>query len=224
MVAVKLHYLFEELVPAFKAQSCLFAGKAVDLADFAPVLSSAQDYYLKCLDAKKIKHKPTSIVRHSDEYVSFLCFLAREAYRINEIELAEIAYLVNRRLNSFDCFYTRDLPDIFHLEHPIGSVLGPATFSNYLVIYQSVTVGGDINEVYPVFGEAVALFAKSSVIGKAVIGSNVAIGSHCQVFSEAVPSDTAIKFLRRPNGDNESACLTRVRLRRSIKSLFFIDQ
>ena len=163
-------------------------------------------------------------MQHSDEYASFLCFLAREAYRSNEIELAEIAYLVNRRLNSFDCFYTRDIPDKFHLEHPIGSVLGPAKYSNYLVVYQSVTVGGDINEIYPVFGEGVALFAKSSVIGKAVIGSNVAIGSHCQVYSEAVPDDTAVKFVRGSNRDSESVCLKRSRLQKSIKSLFFLDQ
>lgn len=214
--------LFSDLVSAFQFQSECLAACRIDLADFPSIVGQAREFYLQCLGSKKTKHRPVSIVRHADEYASFLCFLAREAYRHRELELAEVAYLVNRRLHSFDCFYTRDIPDFFHLEHPVGSVLGPAVFSNYLVVYQSVTVGGDISESYPAIGESVALFSKCSVIGRSVIGSNCAIGSHVQLYSESVPTNTAVKYVAVGDRGSRSFRLQNVVLKRSVRDMFFL--
>jgi serine O-acetyltransferase len=84
------------------------------------------------------------------------------------------------------------MPNVFHLEHPVGSVLGQAAFGEYLVVYQGVSVGGDMKLRYPVVGEGVALFAKSSVIGSAVIDDNCAVGAGVQVYGARVAPNTAV--------------------------------
>ena len=147
-----------------------------------------------CLSRKKIKHFPSSIVLHGDEYTTFLYYLSNQAWIDDKLEIAELIYLLNRRLNNFDCFYTRQMPAVFHLEHPLGSVLGQASFGEYLVVYQGVSVGGDLKLRYPKFGDGVALFAKSSVIGASKIGSNCAIGAGVQVYGLTIPSHTAVSL------------------------------
>ncbi len=118
--------------------------------------------------------------------------MARQAHLQGCESLAEIAYLVNRRLHAFECFYTRGIPDVFHLEHPVGSVLGQAAFGEYLVVYQGVSVGGDMKLRYPEVGEGVVLFAKASLIGSAVIEDNCAIGAGVQVYGARVAANTAV--------------------------------
>lgn len=186
--------LFSEFEPVFSRQLHLLCGCEINTTIHGPTLKRAKDRYLYCLSRKKTKHFPSRILFHADEYASFLFFLSSQAWRDGGIELAELAYLLNRRLNNFDCFYTRQMPDIFHLEHPVGSVIGQAKFGEYLVVYQGVSVGGDLKLRYPEFGEGVALFAKSTVIGSAKVGSNCAIGAGAQIYGGVVPSDTAVSF------------------------------
>ena len=178
----------------FARQLHFFCGKTLDVSDHQSILKRAKDRYLYCLSRKKMKHVPSHILSHADEYTSFLFILSSEAWKDSNVEVAELAYLLNRRLNNFDCFYTREMPDVFHLEHPIGSVIGQAVFGEYLVVYQGVAVGADMKLRYPKIDQGVALFAKSSVIGPAIIGSNCAIGAGTQVYGGYVSSDTAVSL------------------------------
>ena len=186
--------IFAGFESAFSCQAHVLCGQVIDMSAYQNVVKKAKDCYLYCLSRKKAKHFPKYILMHADEYTSFLFFLSREAWRVGCVELAELAYLVNRRLNGFDCFYTREMPDVFHLEHPLGSVIGQAKFGEYLVVYQAVSVGGDLRFRYPEFGQGVALFAKSTVIGSAKVGSNCAIGAGVQIYGGAIPSDTAVSI------------------------------
>ena len=102
-------------------------------------------------------------------------------------------------MNSFECFYTRDMPSIFHLEYPVGTVLGQAKFSDYLVVYQGVSVGGDLKLRYPQLGEGIALFSKCSLIGNVCVGSNCAIGAGVQLYGENVPCNVSVSS-RGPSG------------------------
>lgn len=66
-------------------------------------------------------------------------------------------------MHSVDWYYEIELPDHFMVEHPVGSVLGRATYGDYMYIYQGVTIGGNIslnegNVAYPVLGENVTFF------------------------------------------------------------------
>ncbi len=47
-------------------------------------------------------------------------------------------------MHSVDWFYAVDLPVHFLCEHPLGSVLGKASYGDYFLIYQGTTVGGSI--------------------------------------------------------------------------------
>lgn len=189
--------LFDELHDVFARQSLVFCGNEICLLDFDEVLSCAQEKYLYCLSRKKIKHYPSRIFLHADEYCTFLVFLARQAYLLGNEALAQVTYLVNRRLHSFDCFYTRHMPDVFHLEHPVGSVLGQASFGNYLVVYQGVSVGGDMKLRYPQLGEGVVLFSKSSLIGSVVVGDNCAVGAGVQLYGGSVLANEAVSHRGR---------------------------
>ncbi len=184
--------LFYDLNEAFARQALVLCGTDVCLGDHGDAYCQARERYVYCLSRKKIKHYPSRILLHADEYCSFLVFLARQAYLQGCDTLAETAYLVNRRLHAFECFYTRSMPDVFHLEHPVGSVLGQAAFGEYLVVYQGVSVGGDMKLRYPEVGEGVVLFAKSSVIGNAVIEDNCAVGAGVQVYGARVAANTAV--------------------------------
>lgn len=184
--------LFEGLSDSFSRQSLCLCGSEISLDDFGTVTKLAKEAYLYCLSRKKIKHFPSNILRHADEYCSFLVFLARQAYLNDYDFLAETAYLLNRRIHAFECFYTRDMPSVFHLEHPVGSVLGQAAFGENLVVYQGVSVGGDPKMRYPQIGEGVVLFSKSSLIGSVVVGSNCAIGAGVQIYGKSIPDNLAV--------------------------------
>lgn len=214
MVFVDMLDIFDDFEAAFILQSKCLCGQDVHLHAYTTTLAKAKERYLYCLSRKKIKHLPARILLHADEYTSFLYFLASQAWRDNCVELAELSYIVNRRLNGFDCFYTRELPEVFHLEHPIGTIIGQATFGNFLVVYQGVSIGGDMKLRYPVFGNGVALFAKSSVIGSAFVASNCAIGAGVQIYGDAIPQGTAVS-LRSEHG------LTMAPMSWSVQERFF---
>jgi serine O-acetyltransferase len=194
MVSLIMQDIFAGFEPAFSRQLYMLCGQEVNITICQDILKKAKDRYFYCLSRKRIKHFPSCILTHADEYTSFLVFLSSQAWRDGSIELAEFAYLVNRRLNNFACFYTRQMPDVFHLEHPMGSVIGQAKLGEYLVVYQGVSVGGDLKLRYPESGDGVVLFAKSTVIGAAKVGSNCAIGAGVQVYGGTIPSDTAVSL------------------------------
>ncbi|HBI21997.1 MAG TPA: serine acetyltransferase, partial [Legionella sp.] len=102
---------------------------------------------------------------NSDHYAMFLYLLSNEAWRQGFTPLAEKAFLLNKALHGLDAFYSIALPDVFLLVHPVGTVLGNATYSDFFVVYQNVTVGSDVGGVYPCFGQSCVLYSKSSVIG-----------------------------------------------------------
>jgi serine O-acetyltransferase len=130
---------------------------------------------------------------HADHYAMFLYFIANEAYRQRFINVAEKAFLLNKALHGIDAFYSTALPDIFLFVHPIGTILGNAHYSDFLVVYQNVTVGTDVNNsIYPRFGEAVVLYAKSTVIGKCDIGSNVSIAGNTFIRNMDAPNDSIV--------------------------------
>ena len=97
-------------------------------------------------------------------------------------------------MNSFDCFYTRVIPDIFHLEHPIGSIIGNSKLKNFLVIYQGVTIGTNLKSAAPSIGENVVLFPNSRVIGSTIIGNNCAIGVGVQIYNETISENSSISL------------------------------
>lgn len=139
---------------------------------------------------------------HSGQYAVFLYYLSNTIYRsgMTEDTMADKVYYLNKIMNSVDWYYEISLPSIFAVEHPLGSVLGRANYSNRLFIYQNVTVGGGgLDKLfYPTIGENVVLYSNATVLGKAVIGDNVIISSGCYIKDEVIPS-CSIVFGKSPN-------------------------
>jgi len=132
---------------------------------------------------------------HSSQYSIYLYFLSNIIYK-NEGEnpLSERLYLLNKALHSVDWFYPIELPDIFVCEHPVGSVLGRAIYSNYFCVFQNCTVGGNMNK-YPKIGEYVTLCAGSMIIGDCDIGNNVIVSAGTLILNQNIP-DNSIVFGR----------------------------
>lgn len=134
---------------------------------------------------------------HSGQYTAFLYFLSRALISNDHASLADRAYYLNRMLNGLDLFYQVEMPPVFMLDHPLGSILGRASYGNYFVFNQQCTVGGN-HDIYPKLGEYVTLFAGATVIGNSTIGNNVYIAAGAYVKDEDIPDNTLV-FGRSPN-------------------------
>lgn len=120
---------------------------------------------------------------HGDQYAMWLYFLSNELFRQGAAAgLCSKLFLLNKALHGCDIFYEVELPSIFLLVHPLGTVLGRGEYSDYFVSYQRCGVGSN-RDVYPRFGEHVTLRPGSAVLG------NSRIGSHCQIAAESLVID-----------------------------------
>ena len=170
----------------------------VDFATVLQLVDSAQDRVYRCFEGVKKKYfNEGNRVRfdhlHSDQYSMYLYMLANHLYRSGgDTRLATKLYYLNKALHGIDVFYTAQFPDVFLLVHPVGSVIGRATFANDLVIYQGCTVGCLNDGVFPTFEGSAILYAHSSVLGRCRIGRNVCIAASVSVVNTDVPDDVVV--------------------------------
>ena len=104
---------------------------------------------------------------------------------------------MNKALHGLDVYYQVELPDIFSWQHPVGTVLGRARYSNYAFFYQRCTVGGNIELDYPTFEEGVVLYGDTAVIGKSHIQRNTWVSVGTKVLDDSPPPDSVL-FGRSP--------------------------
>lgn len=169
-------------------QLLLFGGGSV-----SSCFATAQSRALRCFESVSNKYYNTNEVNplHTGQYASFLLFLARAAYENGDRELADKVYALNKMLHGFDIYYEVELPDVFFFEHPVGTVLGRARYSNRLFVGQNVTVGGNKGK-YPTIGENVALHAGCMVIGDARLGDNVEVSAGAIIKEDDIPSNCLV--------------------------------
>lgn len=198
--------------------SNLFPDRDVSASEYRPFVDAALERLEYCLSRIKDKYLPEGVKphfnhRHTDHYAMFLYLVGNTVFRLNgERSLAEKSYALNKALHALDAFYEVELPGVFVLQHPIGTVLGRAKYSDYFVVYQRCTVGGK-DRIYPVLGEGVVMYGGSSIIGNSRVGSNVWLATGALVMEESVP-DGSVVFGQSPN-------LTVKPTRRSIFDRFF---
>ncbi len=116
---------------------------------------------------------------HGDQSAVFWYYASHIAYAEFEDEaLAAKCMLVNKARNGIVVTYSTKLPDRMLLIHTVGSMLGKATYGDYFVATQNVTVGTQRGKM-PQFGEGVVLYPGSSVIGDCRLGdgARVSIGT-----------------------------------------------
>lgn len=131
--------------------------------------------------------------RHSDQYAIFLYYVANTAFRLAPGDpVAEKAYGLNKFLHGVDAYFEVELPDVFLLVHPVGTVLGRASYGEYFCCYQNVTVGSNLSGDKPAIGPGVVLFGGSRVIGKTRIGANCMVSTGAVLIDQHVPDDSLI--------------------------------
>ena len=137
--------------------------------------------------------------------VQWMNFLYRTSHAIYKkyggCKSADQVYYLNKIMHSNDWFYAIDLPSHFHCEHPLGSVLGRATYGDYFFVYQGTTVGGNRSKgvlSYPQIGTNVIMFANATVLGNTKIGNNVVVSAGTQIINETIP-DNCIVFGKSPS-------------------------
>ena len=141
----------------------------------------------------------------SDQYCMYLYMLSNSVYNNSKNEhLATKLYYLNKVLHSVDIFYTTQLPEIFLLVHPLGTIIGRAKFSDYFIAYQGCTVGCLNEGVFPTFEGKTIMYANSKVLGNSVIGDNVCLAADATVVNERIVDNQIVlgaspELILRPN-------------------------
>ena len=145
---------------------------------------------------------------HSGQWTIFLYFFSHRISSTNKI-LADKIYYLNKIMNGLDIYHEVCLPDIFYLEHPLGSIFCRAQYGNFFTAMQGCTIGGNKNRLtgeihYPILGTHVTMLSNSKIIGNSKIGNHVTIAANAYVKDMNIPDnatvfgsypDITIKFL-----------------------------
>ena len=127
---------------------------------------------------------------HGDQYAMFLYILANTLYRSNvDLNLCTKIFQLNKYLHSIDAYYEIELPKIFLFVHPLGTVLGRAKYSDYLIVYQQCNVGSNKN-IYPTLKEYVSLHPGSSILGNCFVEKNCKIAAGSLLLDKDLPKNS----------------------------------
>ena len=100
-------------------------------------------------------------------------------------------------INALDLYYEIEMPDVFFMDHPVGTVLARAKYGRFFSFSQNCTVG--INKgIYPIFGEHVIMMSASRIIGKSKIGNYLVVSSGAYIKDQDIP-DCSLVFGASPN-------------------------
>jgi serine O-acetyltransferase len=169
----------------------------VNADDLAPFVQTALERIQRCFQGINNKYYNDSgdvyfNHLHSDHYCSFVYLLSNECYKSANTSVATKLFLLNKYLHGLDLYFSVNLPEIFMLVHPVGTVVGNASYGNKIVIYQNCTIGSvfkDGKYIYPTFGENMVLYSRVSVLGECSIGNNVIFGANTFVIKTGICSD-----------------------------------
>ena len=133
---------------------------------------------------------------HADQYAQFLYFFSSSLWKLSENKpICDKLIQLNRVLNSFFFSYKGALPDIFFLGHPVGTVLGNAVYSNFLVVFQHVTINTSMDDkgnTAPVIGPGLFCGTGATIIGNKPIGKGVSIGVNTTVYNSAIDDNKVV--------------------------------
>lgn len=133
---------------------------------------------------------------HSDQYSQFLYYFSNSLWHLSENKaVCDRIMFLNRALSGAFVSYKCELPAHFLFGHPVGSVIGNASYGDFLVVFQNVTIntGQDgISLQSPVIGEGLFCGAGAKIIGTEPIGRHVSLGVNACVYNKAVPDNHVV--------------------------------
>ena len=187
-------------------QLLLYVQRAIERAEHC--FSRVSDKYYSKGDQTRFNHL------HTDQYASFLYLLGNTIFCMDgDLSIATKTYVLNKALHGIDVYFEVELPDVFFFQHPIGTILGRARYSDFFAVFQGCTVGGNPEEEYPRLGKGVVMYGGSAIIGTCTVGHNCWLSMDAVVMNEDLPPNSAI-FGRSPD-------LVRKPTDRSVLSYFF---
>ena len=152
-------------------------------------------FLYNCSNINNKYYKDLSLLSpfHSCQYTMFLYFLANTIFKKENkrLEICDKIYNLLKIISSADLYYEISLPEIFMLEHPVGSVMGRAKFGNYFSFMQGCTVGGNHLD-YPELGDFVIMFSNSKILGKCKIGNNVLVSANTYIKDTDIPDNSMV--------------------------------
>lgn len=156
----------------------------------------------KCIAGVQNKYyskdnKPYFSYLHSGQYLAYVYFFSNYFSRSGQIELKDKFYYLNKILHAVDIYSDVELPEVFFLEHPLGTVLGRAKYGNNFFAMQGCTIGGNKGK-YPVLGDNLKMFSNSKILGNSTIGNNVVLGANCYIKDTDIPENSLV-FGESPN-------------------------
>lgn len=136
---------------------------------------------------------------HSGQYCIFLYYLSHLIAKEEgpDLLLADRVYYLNKALNGVDLYHAVEMPRVFMLDHPVGSVLGRAAYGEYFRFSQNCTVGNN-HGIYPRFGANVTLMSGAKIVGACNVGDDVVIAANAYVKDADIPSHSLV-FGTSPN-------------------------
>ncbi len=182
-----------ELAGYVARQMAAFYPDGDETRAVAHVLADALDRLEHCFNHAKLKcfwtdDGPRFNHLHTDQSAIFLYYLSNSAFKRGEIAVASKAYALNKALHGLDAFYEVELPAIFTLQHPVGTVLGRASYSDYLCVYQNVSVGSAPDGAQPMLGRSVILYGGARVIGAVRLGDDTVVSAGTTLLGGDVPA------------------------------------
>lgn len=127
---------------------------------------------------------------HGDQYAMWLYFLSNELHQCGASSgLCKKLFLLNKALHGCDIYYEIELPSVFLLVHPLGTVLGRAQYADYLVVYQRCGVGSN-HDVYPKLGSHATLHPGSAILGHSSVGSFCSIAAESLLLDQDLPNNS----------------------------------
>jgi serine O-acetyltransferase len=127
---------------------------------------------------------------HGDQYAMWLYILSSQLYVDSApLSICKKVFLLNKALHGCDIFYEVELPSVFLLVHPLGTVLGRAKYSDYLIAYQRVGVGSN-HEIYPNLGPHLTLRPGSSVLGNCRVEKGCSIAAESLLIDRDLAADS----------------------------------
>lgn len=173
-------------------------GKDVDVAFEEALFRLENCFKHVALPAYSDEHGRTFFSHlHSDQYAQFLYYFMNSLWKKSQNRIiCDKTMLLLRELNSIFLTYKCNMPDIFLFQHAVGTVIGNAQYSDYLLILQNVTINTGVEKNPPggglKLGKGVALLAGAKIISDEPIGDRVNIGVGAVVYKMEVPSDKSV--------------------------------
>jgi len=161
-------------------------------------LDEALERLHRCINACAPWRPDQFNVLQSSQHTIFLYFLANTIWRRSgDTAAATRLFLMNKAFNGIDLFYEIAMPEVFYIGHSVGIVLAKATYGNFLVLYQGVTVGRHKDQI-PAIGDRVVLYPNSAVAGRAVVEDDCVISQGTRVINRRAPQGSLVFAGEKP--------------------------